>query len=233
MGKQVKKVAGFALPIVGNLIAPGIGGVIGGAIGGGLNGGLKGAGIGALTSFAGNAIGDELGGTIAKGIGSTAANSTIGGLTGDAIGGAIGRTTVGSVLGNTVGNSIAGDVTSSLFPQQASGTAPKSTSLIPTPADPTRSPQLQLPGSLSGLAGLDPNQQASNIATQGVYGGGNGPQEQGYFNNLINNQLIDPSGKFQDISSLSPIENSYLSQLGLGGYGNSKDLLGAISKWQA
>lgn len=239
MGHELKKIAGFALPIAGTIIGssfgqPELGSIIGGALGGATKGrGLKGIGLGAAEGFAGNVIGNELGGVIGKGIGSTAANTTFGSLTGDAIGGALGQKTVGSALSGFAGNQIADGLASSLIPQQTSGTSQKSPSLIPTPETPTRAPQLQLPGSLSGLAGLDSMQQASNIANQGVYGQGNGPQEQGYFNNLINNQLIDPSGKFQDISSLSPIENSYLSQLGLGGYSNSKDLLGAISKWQS
>lgn len=39
MSKVIKKIAPIALPIVGNLIAPGIGGALGGALGGAVSGG--------------------------------------------------------------------------------------------------------------------------------------------------------------------------------------------------
>lgn len=237
MGKTLKKTAAFALPIVGNAIAPGIGGVIGGALGGAINGGgLRGAAIGGLTSLAGNVIGNEFSGAIGSGIGSKVAGSTLADLTGgaaSALGDSIGSTTVGSALSGLAGNAVAGDLTSSLFPNKTSQTSTSPNSLLPAPYTPTQSPQLQLPGSLSGLNGLAPDQQISNLATQGVYGQGLGPQEQSYFTNLVNNQLVDKSGNVSDISNVSPIENSYLSQLGLGGFSNSKDLLGAISKWQS
>jgi len=95
---------------------------------------------------------------------------------------------------------------------------------------PSRAGQSQLPGSLSSFGGLDPTQQATNIANKGVFGGGLGGQEEDYFTNLVNRQLVDDSGKVGDIKSLAPIENSYLGQLGLGNYTNSNDLLEAISK---
>lgn len=89
------------------------------------------------------------------------------------------------------------------------------------------------PQSLSNYTspGMDSDQTLSGIATKGVYGGGNGPEEQKYFLNLINNRLVDPQGKVGDMASLNPIENSYLSQLGLGGYGNTSDLLKGISNY--
>lgn len=90
------------------------------------------------------------------------------------------------------------------------------------------------PGSLNSMASLTPQQQASSLATQGVYGGGNGPQEQGYFGNLIQNQLYPSAGHQQDLSTLSPVENDYLGKLGFGGYGNSgssSNLLEQLSKW--
>lgn len=48
-GSFLKKVASVALPVIGNAIAPGIGGVIGGAVGGAINGGgVQGALLGGL-----------------------------------------------------------------------------------------------------------------------------------------------------------------------------------------
>lgn len=201
---------------------------------------LEGAGL----SYAGNAIGSQLGNaivpsSIGDAIGSTASNAV--GAADAGINSALGQgfsqtasnallnTGVGSALGGFAG----GNFAQSLAPQKSSSQPTvDNNSLTPAPFTPTRAPQIQLPGSLSGLSSMTPDQQTSNLATQGVYGGGLGPQEQSYFTNLVNNQLVDPSGKVGNISSLSPIEDSYLSQLGLGGQSNSTDLLGAISKWQ-
>ena len=54
MGKVVKKVAGFALPVIGTALGGPLGGAIGGALGGAASGGgLKGALLGGATGFAG------------------------------------------------------------------------------------------------------------------------------------------------------------------------------------
>lgn len=251
MGHNIGKLAKSVLPAIAGTLLLGPAGagltsaLAGGSIGSGIGAlaqgkGIKGAVLSGLGSYAGGSIGGQLfPSSIGDALGSTASNAIGGAEAG--IGNALGagftqsasnallNSSIGSIAGSFEGNSIA----NGLMPRQSSGQPQKTPSLIPTEQDPSRAPQLELPGSLSGLAGLDPSQQASNIANQGVYGQGNGPQEQSYFNNLINNQLIDKSGQFQDISSLSPIENSYLSQLGLGGYTKSKDLLGAINKWHS
>lgn len=103
----------------------------------------------------------------------------------------------------------------------------------PAPFAPSRQAQKELPSSLQGFGSLSPDQQASNIATQGTFGTGLGPQEQDYFLNLVNRQLVDETGGVQDLNTLNPIQNSYLSNLGLGGQSNSRNLLEAISKWKA
>lgn len=230
------------------IVATAVGGPLAGAAASGLEGyaggekpidALKTAGL----SFAGNEIGSSIGGSILPGtvgnaIGSTASNAV--GAADAGISGALGQgfsqtasnailnTGVGSTLGGLAGSNIA----QGLMPQKTQGGSVDNNSLLPAAYKPQNIPQLQLPGSLSGLAGLSSDQQTSNLATQGVYGGGLGPQEQQYFTGLVNNQLVDPSGKTSSTSSLSPIENSYLSQLGFNGYSNSNDLLGAISQWQ-
>lgn len=202
---------------------------------------LEGAGL----SFAGNAIGGSIGNAIAPGsvgdaLGSTASNAVGAADAGinSALGQGFSQTASNALLGSSVGSIAGGFAGSNLAsglvaPKQAPQTPVNNNSLLPTDSfAPKNNPQLQLPGSLAGLSNLTPDQQTSNLATQGVYGGGLGPQEQQYFTGLINNQLVDPSGKVGSTSSLSPIDNSYLSQLGFGGYSNSKDLLGAISQWQ-
>lgn len=241
MVKTIKTVLpSLAGAAIGSII-PGVGTAIGASVGSGLgklaSGGslLQSLEAGGLTyggSQLGGVIGDKLGlGTIGSTIGNPAnvensiadvAGNFLGNNSANALGAAVSTTGIGSMAGGFAGNSLA----DSLMPkkQEASG---------PTSFSPSRADAAALPTSLQGFGGLDQNQQASNIANQGVYGQGNGPEEQGYFNNLINRTLVDPSGKVNDISTLSPIDNSYLQKLGLGGYSNSNDLLEAMSKWKA
>lgn len=220
----LKKISHVVLPHLGAVggFADGLiqGGGVKGALHEGLNSGIEAAGqIGG--SMIGSAILPQ---TIGSFIGSSATN---------AIGSSIADKSLGSVIGGYAGNALADNYISKQQPTATDASpAPDPNSLLPAAFSPKQSPSLQLPGSLSGLNGMDQNQQTSNLATQGVYGGGLGPEEQDYFKGLVNNQLVDPSGKTADIGSLSPIENSYLSQLGFGGYSNSKDLLGALSKWK-
>lgn len=227
MSKTVKKLASIALPIIGNAIAPGIGGIVGGAAGGALGGkGLKGAILGGLGSFAGNALGktpigsllgssNKMGPFTLGNLGNTALNS---------IGNQIANTSLGSVA-----NVASGAISDGLFD---SDDKPKSTG--PAPFQPTRAPSVDLPSSLAGFSGQDEAQQSSNLATQGVYGGGLGGEEQAYFTNLINRRLIDESGNLDaDLSEVNPIEQSYLAQIGLGGYQDTRSLLEALSKWKA
>lgn len=233
------------LPIVATAINPALGAAVTAAesYGGGnkvLPSLLSGA-----TSFAGNAIGNEIGSsvfptTIGSALSSNAGNATdkllnfgagdLGSNFANSIGNNLANQSIGGALGGLATNAAIGG---GVLPAVQKQNDLNPNSLLPAPYAPKQAPQLQLPGSLSGLQGLSPDQQISNLATQGVYGGGNGPQEQSYFANLVNNQLVDKSGNVSPISNVNPIENSYLSQLGLGGYSNSKDLLGAISKWQS
>lgn len=248
MGKSIKKVASFALPVIGGALAgplgisAGLGAAGGGALSGLIGGGgLKGALIGAGTGFAGNAIGSELAGPISKGIGSDIAGTTLGQATGGAanvLGRGIANTTIGSGLANFAGNQVASGLASSLFPQkQNSINMPQSSGQMaagPAPFKPTQQSPMSVPSSLSGLASLTPEQQSTNIANQGVYGGGQGPEEDKYFLNLLNRRLVDQSGHVaSDLNDVNPVENSFLAHLGLGGQSNPTSLLEAINKWQA
>lgn len=116
-----------------------------------------------------------------------------------------------------------------------SGNSPSSssnnTSLLAPPFNPSEQSPMTAPGSLQQYSSLDPFQQATNIATQGVYGRGNGPQENSYFLNLLNRQLFDQGGNLAaNTNSINPIENSYLSQLGITGQ-NPTDILKGISQY--
>lgn len=191
-------------------------------------------------SYAGGALGSSFGSDLA-GLGSTA-NSISGGSTpsvlgstfgdtfGDFAGNSIGGQTLGSLAGNSLGSAVGGsvgqDVADAIMPDKPDlgGTGIAGFS-------PSKQPSLGLPQSLSQFGNLDPNQQATNIASKGVYGGGNGPDEQNYFLNLINRQLFDSSGNVaQNTNGLAPVDMSYLNQLGISG-SSPTDYLKGISQF--
>lgn len=251
MAKTIKKVAKFVLPIAGAAFGGPAGAALGGAAAGAIGGGgLKGALIGGATGYAGNAIGSSLASSLSNVLGKagsasigslTSKNSMgpfsfgdLGGATANTIGNTIANTTASQALGSVAGNSIADSLAQGLFPQnqevQEQDLAPEK--VEPEPFVPRQEGQLSLPGNLTGSA-MDPNQLSSNLATQGVYGGGIGPEEEAYFRNLINRRLVDESGRVDaDLSELNPIEMSYLSQLGLGG-NNPTSILEALSRYGA
>lgn len=249
MSKGIKKIASVALPIIGTAVGasfgmPQLGAVLGGAAGGATTGkGLKGIGIGAATGFAGNAIGNALAPSISGALGKTGATAlgrlgagNIAGplagsslsLPSNAFTNALANTTVSGALSKVAGNSIADSLGSSLMGGEEESAPTQSG---PAPFVPGRDAQLELPSSLSSFGSLAPDQQSSSLATEGVYGGGLGQQEQDYFTNMLNRRLVDDTGQVDaDLSEVSPIENSYLSQIGLGGYGDARSLLEALSK---
>lgn len=227
-----KKIKGFALPAIGAIIGsavPGVGTALGAAIGSGASSYSSNHNIGqALAAGAGSYIGGQVAGNV---LGNT---GTVGGALFDHLPGgelssfaqnvlpsALANTSIGSALGSQIGSNVA----SNAF-------APTQTPSGPTPFSPQQEAQQDTPASLNGIGSLTSDQQSTNLANQGVYGGGNGPQEQSYFENLINRRLVDPSGQTQDMSSLKPIEQSYLQKLGFGGYGDTSSLLEALSKWK-
>lgn len=228
---------------------PALGGALGSGIGSGLATGvetgspLKGLASGAISGL-GSYAGGKLLGPALSGLGG-GANAASGaaepGFLGTDLGKALGSPSLAGqdiFGGQTLGN-IGG---SALGSKAATGAAEAASPGIFSPSISTDTPQYKpsqmgamgLPGSLSSLSGLSPQQQASNIATRGVYGQGNGPDETSYFNNLINRQLVDPSGNVApNTSSINPVENSYLSQIGLGGYSSPTDLLKKIGSYAA
>lgn len=227
------------LPAVAAVVGTIYGGPAGGAAAAGLTKGattyasnhdLRNSAANAVGTAAGSYVGGNLGSAYGSSLGSVggAANSALGSTAGNFLGSAapsIAGSSLGSQLGSYAGGSFGSSLADSLYP-----TKQKS----PDPWRPTQNAQANLPTSLSGsLGGLSPMQQSTNLASRGVYGGGIGPEEQQYFLNQENRRLVDQSGNVSDISSLSPVEMSYLQKLGLGGYGNSSDLLKAMSSWQA
>jgi hypothetical protein len=251
MGHAISKVLDIAAPVVLTAMGqPELAAVYSGGRSYSKNHNILGALGSAGGSYLGSSVGSSLGGSAAnssigqslglgQSIGSAlgnpanvensiagAASNFIGNDAGNMLGAQLSTTNLGSALGSFAGNSAGTD-----FGQSLAG-VPKQKMQGPAPFQPTQAAAMTLPGSLSDLNGLSTDQQASNIANQGVYGGGAGPDEQRYFMNLMNRQLVDSSGHTSDMSGVNAIENSYLSQLGLGGYGDSRSLLEAMSKWK-
>lgn len=212
----------------------------GGSIGDALKSGALSYAGSSIGSSVGNAlipqsIGNALGSTASNAIGAADAgiNSAIGNGFSQTASNALLNTSIGSALGSYAGNNLADGMMPQSTPDQGfANTNALTPDTQPSAFAPKQDPQLSLPNSLTGLSGLDPSQQESNLATQGVYGGGLGPDEQAYFKNLINRKLVDQSGQVApDLSGLSSIDNSYLGQLGFSGYNNPTSLLEQLSKY--
>lgn len=182
----------------------------------------------------GNGVGGGFGGSFNGTVGN-ALNAIAGPDLASSIGSIIGPSNFGANLGSTLGSfagsSIGSDLASSLVPQTTGNVVGEGAM---TAFKPKREEAKQTPFSLQGLGSLDPNQLSSNIATGGVYGGGQGPDEQDFFLNMINRRLVDDAGNVdQNLNDVSAIENSFLAQIGLGGINNAQDLLEAIYKMKA
>lgn len=236
--------ADFILPIIGSSINPAAEAAYQGTKSYGQGNSLGDSLKSSVLSYAGNKIGSEIGasfigdklGTVGSVTGLSSANAlpwnaadtgfgkSIGSVIGSSAANSVASTGVGSILGGKIGSSLA---TNSFGSPQDTSLA----SSVSSPFTPSQDDEQQAPASIQGLGSLTSDQASTNLATQGVYGGGNGPQESDYFLNLINRRLVDQSGQTSDIGSLKPIEQSYLQKLGLGGYDNSNSLLEAISKW--
>jgi hypothetical protein len=230
-----KKIRSFALPIIGGLVAGPLGAGAGAAANSLTSGGNLGQALkaGALSGV-GSYVGGQIGGSIGGGGGTVASTleKTLGPDLGSAFGNVIGSGAYLSPVNAIIGSGIGSNLASSLVPQK---TASSSGTNVSTAFKASREKESAIPASFSSYGGsLTPTQLSSNIATGGVYGGGAGPEESDYFLNMINRRLVDDSGKVDsDLSEINPIENSFLSQIGLGGMNNANDLLEAISKRRA
>jgi hypothetical protein len=242
MGDVLDTISSFAAPLAGaalGSVVPGIGTAFGAALGSGLQAGISsGNPVSGLLAGGGSLLGGELLGGATGGLfGETPANALGGAFGGDTVGSfaplgsfagnVLGSSTLGSIAGSSLGSSFGSQLGDKLNPQ-----TPDSSASGPAAFQATRSPQMGLPQSLSQFGGLDPFQQATNIAAKGMYGAGNGSNENSYFLNLINRQLVDDGGNVGGMDKLNPAESGYLSQIGLGGYNNSNDLLKGISQYQ-
>lgn len=238
MGKILDYVAPIAADLAANAILPGSGFAAAGLTSGGLDYAHTHNLGGALGTAAGSAIGAGIGnaafpatgslGTVGNALGGASINpgSSIATSLGDGLTGSINSafgSSVGSVGGALAGGDLGGTLGAQLTPPPSPKPAPPWQA---TMANPMAAPA----GMPSGFGGFTPQQQASTLAQQGAYGGGLGPQDQQYFANLVNHQLVNPNQSQNPLSTLSPVENTYLNNLGFGGNTNSNDLLSQLNK---
>ncbi len=185
-------------------------------VGGNIGGSLLGSEGGSLSQFGTDlgSVGDSVGTAFGSGASSDIASAL----------GSTGSSLMGAGLGRAIGSAAGDSIASSFAPQG------QPSNFGNYPYAPSQYPAAAAPKSLNSMSSLTQGQQASGLATQGVYGGGNGPDEQGYYANLLNRQLT--TGGTQPLSSLSPIEQSYNSKLGFGNEPDTTSLLGALHQWQ-
>jgi hypothetical protein len=167
-----------------------------------------------------------------RGLGGRLASGTFGSL-GSAIGAASFPGITGSLMGQSIARMAAGPQMMAPINEGAPTAQPTGPSNAPLP---TSQPEAAaLPSSLSQFSGLDPLQQLSGVATEGLYGGGTGAQEQNYFLNLLQRQLIGSQGGYQDYStSVNPTTEAYLqNNLGLQFDPSTTSLLQAIANRNA
>lgn len=223
-----------------------LGGPPGAAIGSGLSTYATG---GDLKESALNAGGAYLGSNyLGSGTGDIAGNLTASSIPGAAtvgeglatgaagsIGSAIGGASFPAVTGALAGNSIAGFVGGEAPPALENQPAPQPVGPKNAPLPNSRPEEASLPSGLGQFAGLDPLQQGTGIATEGVYGGGTGNAENSYFMNMLQRQLINDKGGYEDYSSnVNPTEEAYLhNNLGLQFDPNTTSLLQAIANKNA
>lgn len=234
VGLGQPELLGFAGPtgFLGGAGAAAVGSGIGSGLATGVETGNPIAGLGSgILGGAGSYAGSQLLGPALSGLGSSAnsmSGETMPGFMGQNLGSWAGNATPGSLIGGAAGSTVGSDIGSQagqmINPMNSSSGGPQG-------FQPSMSPQMGIPQSLSQFGSLSPNQQGSNIATKGVYGGGNGPEETNYFLNLMNRQQFDQGGNLGSSVNASPIDQSYLSQLGISGYNDPSSLLQGISKY--
>ncbi len=227
-------------------LSPLLGGAIGSGIGSGITTGVKtgnplaglGAGVlGGVGSYAGGSLlGPELGSigsstnAISGGTTPGFLGQTLGDFAGNSIPEGLSSATLGGLAGSSVGSSVGSQIGGQTGLDLTGGPSGVTTN---TAFDASKSgqPAMGLPQSLSQLSGLDQNQQATNIASKGVYGGGQGQDETNYFLNLMNRQLFDQGGNVaQNTNGIAPVDMSFLNQLGISG-SSPTDLLKGISQY--
>lgn len=111
----------------------------------------------------------------------------------------------GALAGASLGSSLLGGSKKSSAPAPNIG---------PAPFTPTRPGASSRPSSLGDLSGLDSTQERSALATRGTQGGGLGQDEQSYYLNLLQRNIIDESGNVGSTESFLPVERQYLNQAG-------------------
>lgn len=142
-------------------------------------------------------------------------------------------TSLGATLGGGLGSLFGDSGKKESGPEQPSGPVGMTDikAEAEKPFEPKREEAMAQPESFKAFGSLNPQQESSAIATRGVYGQGVSNEEQSYYQNLINRQLVDDSGGLGDLGNLQNIDRTFLNQLGYG-QSNPRDLLEAMQKWR-
>lgn len=235
-----KKAAPIIAPIAGATFLPGVlgvSGLLGGAIGSAAGTKIAGGDLGdALLAGAGsygggvlgNAIGSQntLGSVLAK-----TANkpSVIGNLAEDiAVG--LTKTGMGDVLtvpfGQVQGSFIGSQIGQSLKAAESQPAGAQSPA--PVSFKPSRPESMGSPEGLSGMSAL---QQRAALATEGTQGGGLTGEQANYLRNLMQRNLITEGNQIDQSAEMLPVEQQYLSTLGVP-TDNRSELLRILSQTQ-
>lgn len=142
-----------------------------------------------------------------------------------------------SAVVSAVVSSFASKAVGSLFggkPEKTGGggqaPAAAATEAAKQPYSPKRPGEMEKPTGLFGGAQLDPTQARTNLATQGLEGGGLPEDNRNYFLNLLQRDLVSPEGQVGSFSNVAPVEQAYLKNLGYSFDNNSNSLLEAIQR---
>lgn len=241
MGGVLKVVKKVALPAIGFALGGPLGAAVGGAAGSALRGGnigqiiqggLYGYGGANLASGLGTAVSSlNSGSTIGQALLGQAARTLPSGVSGpvtpatQGLIGAGGSLGGGSLLGGSTGlmnggTNILQAVGGLAGISGQGGGQPQGPRPTPAPAPQTtpaisRPSPMAAPRSLSALAGFDPMQERSYLATSGVNSGLDSEQDS-YYRNLVQRSLIGDDNKPTDsLNSLLPIESEYFSGKGI------------------
>jgi len=120
---------------------------------------------------------------------------------------------LGFLAGGPVGAAIGGGLGLLAGNNQKQQSMPAPTISAPQ-FTPTRPQAATRPSTLGDLSNLDPMQERSALATRGSQGGGLGQDEQNYYLNLLQRNIMDESGNVGNTESLLPVERQYLNQSG-------------------
>lgn len=217
----------IAAPVIGGTFGP-LGAAAGAAYGNYITGSspsdsLQAGALAGVGNYVGGQLTDGFVGSDLSSLGSVG-NSVATGIAdyGGSIGGQLLASNTGAIIGSVAPSFLGASGAQQQPTELYSYTDPASQALQKELSfKPVRPSEQDTPDFLSGLTNL---QKRSNIAAQGVFGGGVEQDTQKYYDNLLQRNLISDTGRVEDINGLLPVETQYLQKRGAP-IGSSLDLL--------